>query len=166
MSERERWIIYPLLLLALGSSLRDKLFNRTVSQSIICESLRVVDDNRSDSGFHELIALGPNKVEGRTVSGVLRVGYIEADVVRVRQVVADNYVVRGVPVNPLGRMVVPISPADLYQFLNQARKPSAMPPTGDSAAPLDDSNTDANNAPGSGPKGGSAPENPSTDRSE
>ena len=39
MSERERWIVYPLLFLALGAALRDKIFNLTQSQTVVCESL-------------------------------------------------------------------------------------------------------------------------------
>ena len=159
MSERERWIVYPLLLLALGSALRDKLFNRTVSQNIICESLRVVDDNRSDSGFHELIALGPNKIEGRTLGGVLRVAFIDADVIRVRQVVADSYVAHGVPLNPMGRTAVPISPEQLYQLLRQAQAAKAQ--EGESAAPLDDQGPKTNNAPEGEPAGDSTQAEPS-----
>ena len=44
MSERERWIVYPLLFLALGAALRDKLFDRTTSKSIVCQELTVVDE--------------------------------------------------------------------------------------------------------------------------
>lgn len=44
MTERERWIVYPLLFLALGASLRDKLAKQTRSQQIVCEELFVVND--------------------------------------------------------------------------------------------------------------------------
>jgi hypothetical protein len=44
MSERERWVIYPLLFLALGAALRDKLFDRTTTRSIVCQELTVVDE--------------------------------------------------------------------------------------------------------------------------
>jgi hypothetical protein len=44
MSERERWIVYPLLFLALGAALRDKLVDRTMTKSIVCQELLVVDD--------------------------------------------------------------------------------------------------------------------------
>ncbi len=44
MSERERWIVYPLLFLALGASLRDKLAKQTRSQQIVCEELYVVNN--------------------------------------------------------------------------------------------------------------------------
>jgi hypothetical protein len=44
MTERERWVVYPLLFLALGAALRDKLFDRTTSRSIVCQELTVLDD--------------------------------------------------------------------------------------------------------------------------
>jgi hypothetical protein len=44
MNERERWIVYPLLFLALGAALRDKLVDRTMTKSIVCQELLVVDD--------------------------------------------------------------------------------------------------------------------------
>jgi hypothetical protein len=43
MSERERWIVYPLLFLALGAALRDKLINSTESQRVKCQGLMVYD---------------------------------------------------------------------------------------------------------------------------
>ncbi len=43
MSERERWIIYPLLFLALGAALRDKLAKQTRTKQLVCEQLFVVD---------------------------------------------------------------------------------------------------------------------------
>jgi hypothetical protein len=56
MSERERWVVYPLLFLALGAALRDKLFDRTITKSIVCQELMVLDEagimaqiGRSDS---------------------------------------------------------------------------------------------------------------------
>jgi hypothetical protein len=45
MSERERWIVYPLLFLALGAALRDKLINSTESQRIKCQGLMVYDSS-------------------------------------------------------------------------------------------------------------------------
>src|SRR6185295_8630540 len=48
MTERERWIVYPLLFLALGASLRDKLVDRTTTKSIVCQELRVVDEETGD----------------------------------------------------------------------------------------------------------------------
>jgi hypothetical protein len=44
MNERERWIVYPLLFLALGAALRDKLVDRTTAKSIVCQELSIVDE--------------------------------------------------------------------------------------------------------------------------
>jgi hypothetical protein len=50
MTERERWIVYPLLFLALGVALRDKLADRTTARSIVCQELSIVDE---ESTGHE-----------------------------------------------------------------------------------------------------------------
>lgn len=44
MTERERWVVYPLLFLALGAALRDKLVDRTTTKSIVCQELTVVEE--------------------------------------------------------------------------------------------------------------------------
>jgi hypothetical protein len=44
MNERERWVVYPLLFLALGASLRDKLVDQTTTKSIKCQELLVVEE--------------------------------------------------------------------------------------------------------------------------
>ena len=43
MSERERWIIYPLLFFALGAGIRDKILQRVEVKEIFCESLRIIE---------------------------------------------------------------------------------------------------------------------------
>lgn len=43
MNDRERWIVYPLLFLALGAALRDKLAKQTSAKQIVCEQLYLVD---------------------------------------------------------------------------------------------------------------------------
>lgn len=43
MTDRERWIVYPLLFLALGAALRDKLAKQTRAKQIVCEQLYLVD---------------------------------------------------------------------------------------------------------------------------
>lgn len=53
MSERERWIVYPLLFFALGAAIRDKLFHQVATgdvvaetvhaQSLVCEGLTILD---------------------------------------------------------------------------------------------------------------------------
>ena len=45
MSERERWVVYPLLFLALGAALRDKLVDRTITKSIVCQELSIVEES-------------------------------------------------------------------------------------------------------------------------
>ncbi len=43
MSDRERWIIYPLLFLALGAALRDKLTQAVEVDRIKCKQIVIVD---------------------------------------------------------------------------------------------------------------------------
>ena len=43
MSERERWIVYPLIFFALGAAVRDKLLQRIEAKEIVCESVSIVD---------------------------------------------------------------------------------------------------------------------------
>lgn len=43
MSERERWIVYPLIFFALGAAIRDKLLERVETKEVVCESLQIVD---------------------------------------------------------------------------------------------------------------------------
>src|SRR5262245_30801572 len=97
MSERERWIVYPLLFLALGAALRDKLFDMTTSKRIVCQELTVIDE--------EPVGLRPARVLakiGRT-EGVSAstppVGYLYVDgQVEVEgAVVARQYGMRGLP---------------------------------------------------------------------
>lgn len=44
MTERERWVVYPLLFLALGAALRDKLVDRTTTKSIKCQELVIEEE--------------------------------------------------------------------------------------------------------------------------
>src|ERR1700753_1788049 len=61
MSDRERWIIYPLLFLALGAALRDKFVDPTVRKSIVCQELTIVDDDADlQTGARVLAKIGPN----------------------------------------------------------------------------------------------------------
>ncbi|CAN0338577.1 unnamed protein product, partial [Ectocarpus sp. 4 AP-2014] len=43
LNDRERWIVYPLLFLALGAALRDKIAKQTRAKQIVCETLYLVD---------------------------------------------------------------------------------------------------------------------------
>ena len=54
MSERERWIVYPLLMFALGAAVRDKLLQRVESKEIRCEKLQIVDQQDPDRPLAQL----------------------------------------------------------------------------------------------------------------
>lgn len=54
MSERERWIVYPLLFFALGASVRDKLLQRVEAKEVFCESLKIIDQQDPTKLFAEL----------------------------------------------------------------------------------------------------------------
>jgi hypothetical protein len=56
MTERERWVVYPLLFLALGAALRDKLIDRTTTKSIVCEELAVVDQEPTTGAPARILA--------------------------------------------------------------------------------------------------------------
>jgi|1186.fasta_scaffold336286_2 hypothetical protein len=74
MTERERWIVYPLLFLALGVALRDK-FVGTTTRSIHCQEL-VVEDEASGNEQPRVIAKigrfdASGRIEGLSVDGVI-----------------------------------------------------------------------------------------------
>ncbi len=79
MSDRERWIIYPLLFMALGVALRDKIIKTTASQRIQSESLLV-----ADSTGNTIAVLGHERFDRSMTAGkdllsvdVIRAGQIE-----------------------------------------------------------------------------------------
>ena len=69
MSDRERWIVYPLLFLALGTALRDKITQSIEVDVIRCKQI-LVDDVRSkqilvgDDERQPKIVLGSNDAGG------------------------------------------------------------------------------------------------------
>lgn len=70
MSERERWIVYPLLLFALGAAVRDKLIDRVESKEIRCERLQIVDQQDpttplAELGFKRAINNDPTQLADR-----------------------------------------------------------------------------------------------------
>jgi len=58
MTERERWIVYPLLFLALGAALRDKLVDRTTTKSIKCQELVVEEEPVGNQTGRVLVKIG------------------------------------------------------------------------------------------------------------
>jgi hypothetical protein len=84
MSERERWVVYPLLFLALGVSLRDKLLG-TVARSIRCQELTIVDGDSPDEQSERVLArIGP--VEPKAGGPALGGMWIDGDLQIVEEV--------------------------------------------------------------------------------
>jgi hypothetical protein len=126
MSERERWIVYPLLFLALGVSLREKLVP-TLPESVYCKELVVVDERHPTQA---LVKIGGSQGAGEGgPAGVLlvngRISAVDAVVERELQVHgfvnATNYAFRNVPVVPF-QIALPGAPE---------RAGEAQAPTGD-----------------------------------
>lgn len=154
MSDRERWVVYPLLFLAMGASLRDKLFDRTMSKTIGCQELIVYGEDSGGLDPPKLVVIGAAKRSSPEApqSGLILVdGQLLVDQLRVGTVVADNYGYRGIPFTPTLRAILPgVSPAELLRAFQQSaeamqdgttpappEKPSAeqqggqQPPSGD-----------------------------------
>ena len=109
MSERERWIVYPLLFLALGASLRDKLFNLTQSQKVVCESLAVFKDG---DPRQPLALLGSERLlRGSSTD------FIQVDAIRATSVEADHFVYRGRPLAEVMNQMPAVWRADLVRML-------------------------------------------------
>lgn len=109
MTERERWIVYPLLFLALGASLRDKLVDRTVTKRIVCQEL-VIEDDESDGRHppHVYAKIGRTEATATTpemgliyVDGKMAVhgGVIVEGVVNVDGVVNSKHYLQSLPNN-------------------------------------------------------------------
>ena len=84
MSERERWIVYPLIFFALGAAIRDKILQRVETKEMVCESLQIVDLQYPnyplvELGFDRLVAEDPNQMTGTV--GLLRVVDSQGNVV-------------------------------------------------------------------------------------
>jgi len=123
MTERERWVVYPLLFLALGTALRDKLLDRTTTKSIMCQELVIVDDKPfgHEPGPRILAKIGRTEPTANTPS----LGYLvvngEVDVdgsVRVNGGInAKQYAMQGVTFIPALPNMLP----NLLRALPQAR---------------------------------------------
>jgi hypothetical protein len=146
MTERERWIVYPLLFLALGAALRDKFVDPTVHRSIICQELTVVDDD-SDlrRGAHVLAKIGHGSET--TAPGYLVVnGPVEV----AGTLNASEYAINGHPLTPIFQAMfefLRLVQAAQQQQLGAQRvvTPPTTPPA--VAPPAVKSNDDASGAP-------------------
>ncbi len=77
MSDRERWIIYPLLFMALGVALRDKIIKTTASERIQSQSLLV-----ADSTGNAIAVLGHERFDRSMTAGK---DLLAVDIVNARQ---------------------------------------------------------------------------------
>jgi hypothetical protein len=117
MNERERWIVYPLLFLALGAALRDKLIDRTTSGSIVCKELIVMDEEPMGREPYFIAKIGrvPPSAAGGQGGGFLVVnGQVSVN----GTIDGQNYALRGVPLVPSLRAM--ISPTELLKALQQS----------------------------------------------
>ena len=118
MSERERWIVYPLLFLSLGVALRDELFDQTWSRHVVCEQLTLIDGESSP--------LAPPQMIGSQM--VRAGGQLNVDVVRAGTVIADQYTSGRAKVVPQPTIM------DFLRRLQQAAQSKAAEQSAASAA--------------------------------
>jgi hypothetical protein len=131
MSERERWIVYPLLFLALGASLRDKLFDRTTTKRIVCEELTVIADAPiGRESPRPLVRIGRiDATPGNAAQGYMHVnGHVKVQ----GELDANQYAYRGNPFAPAAGVGPVITPADVIRAILQSQR--AMPPASSSEA--------------------------------
>jgi hypothetical protein len=136
MNERERWIVYPLLFLALGAALRDKLSEHTKTKSIECQELTVYGDGGAGQQPVPLVQIGARKrtsadsphlgqilVNGLIQAQAVRADGIQADVIQAEgiqttNINAGNYF-RRVPFSPQPVPVVPGKTTDDWLRVQQ-----------------------------------------------
>ena len=124
MTERERWIVYPLLFLALGAALRDKLIDTTMSRRIVCQELVVVDGGRGPDGPQRVAQIGavPATSSGQPPRGQILVN---------GRVDAQDFVVNGQSIVPRARQNMPIiSLQDLFRLWQQSAGGARAQPSG------------------------------------
>lgn len=141
MTERERWIVYPLLFLALGAALRDKLSEHTKTRRLECQELIVFGEDGPGQPPVPLVEIGGIKrdsadqphlgqivVNGLIQSNEMHAGGIRAQEIQAARVNADDYYYHSVPLSPVKRAVpgaVPVDPAQLQQLQQQTQPPKA-----------------------------------------
>ena len=84
MSERERWIVYPLVLFALGAALRDKILQEVEAKEIRCQRLEIIDQQDPDRVLAEIgFRRGANNDPGQLAdrAGVLRIRDSDGDTI-------------------------------------------------------------------------------------
>lgn len=129
MTERERWIIYPLLFFALGAALRDKFTHevrtdRLQAGQVVCEELLVTDSEKPDRVVAKLTSNAPQRnqpdadrfgvfvlidSEGKELCGVTN------NQLQVNQIACKNVISQAVTV------VDPLNPAKPLALLTAAQ---------------------------------------------
>jgi hypothetical protein len=131
MTERERWIVYPLLFLALGAALRDKLSEHTKTKRIECQELIVYGEDSAGQPGIPLVEIGSMErtsaqsphvgkiaVNGLiAVDGLIQGRKVEAEVMQASNVNADHYFFQRIPFAPLMRGGPGMSAADQLRAL-------------------------------------------------
>jgi len=153
MTERERWIVYPLLFLALGAALRDKLSEHTKTKTIECQELIVYGEEVAGQPPVPLVQIGAMKRTSADsphlgqilVSGLIQADAMQADNIQAAKINGGNYFFHSVPFAPLLRGIPGMSPADwlrAQQQQQQAAQDDAQahdaPAEGDKPAPSPD----------------------------
>lgn len=139
MTERERWIVYPLLFLALGAALRDKLSEHTRTRRLECQELIVFGEDGAGqppvplveiSGIKRDSAAQPHLaqviVNGLVQANEVHAGGVQAQDIQASRVNADNYFFHRIPLSPVMRAVpgaTPVDPAQLQQLQQQTQPP-------------------------------------------
>ncbi|HVT27515.1 MAG TPA: hypothetical protein VHE81_05795 [Lacipirellulaceae bacterium] len=103
MTERERWVVYPLLFLALGVSLRDKLVDRTITKSIRCEELVVEGEPTNDGPGRVLAKIG--RTEATPTHPAIGYVYVNGEVKVDGLVNAKQYAIDGNLFTPIIQFV-------------------------------------------------------------
>ena len=95
MSERERWIVYPLLFFALGAAVRDKLMQRIEAREVFCESLKIIDQQDPTKLLAELgFRRGSNTDPAQLADRVGSLRLIDSDGREVCELASDMLVQR------------------------------------------------------------------------
>lgn len=150
MTERERWIVYPLLFLALGTALRDKLSEQTNTKLIRCQELVVTGEEIGGKEGEVLVHisavkrtsaesphLGQILVNGLVqVDGLVRAKEVQAEGVQAANVNADNYFFRQLPFGPmLFREILRALQLQASGAVGDDKQTEDSPPLGDKPVP-------------------------------
>jgi len=92
MSERERWIVYPLIFFALGAAVRDKILQHVEAKEIVCESLKIIDLQNPKIALAELsFQRAPSNDPTQLADRVGRLRLVDSDGNEVCDIKSDVY---------------------------------------------------------------------------